>query len=319
MSIPDSLKYAIREISTHWSDQTWWRERILTRVNAPVQQRLAGYGGLNIMEQDWDTLIVLDACRADLFEEVLGIERWDAYRRVTSRGSATHEWVRRNFSGNTFGDTVYVTGNPLVSQHAPNAWHALIQTWKTDFKQNTSTILPEAVTEDALIAYKEYPKKRLIVHYMQPHYPFLWDGEGPQYAAIGSETSNGIADPSPAKNIWDAISHEYVDHDTVWTGYQDTLNAALPYVHQLINEIDGKTIVTADHGNELGRISWPVPTRVYGHPPGLRHPGLISVPWAEVESASRRSIRDDGVESATDKTSVDDVDLESKLEALGYV
>lgn len=316
MSIKESMKDVIKEISDNRGDRTWWRERFLTRINSHAQQRLAGYGGIDVMDQDWDNLIILDACRVDLFEEIVDLDQFNSYQRVTSRGSATHEWALRNFSHRTFGDTVYITGNPLISQHVPDVWHRLIETWKTDFSDDVGAILPDAVTEDALDAHRNYPQKRLIIHYVQPHCPFLWEGQGPRFLTVGRESDNHEIS---AKNIWDAISQGHVDREMVCSGYRDTLNAVLPHVDRLIDELDGKTVVTSDHGNELGRRSWPVPVGVYGHPPGLRHEGLVTVPWAEVPPTSRRVITDEGVSATREDDQDGDERLEEKLEALGYV
>lgn len=73
------------------------------------------------MEQDWDTLIVLDACRHDLFETVVDIDQFDEYRHVVSLGGATPKWTRRNFAEETFSDTVYVASDPYTSKIAPNS------------------------------------------------------------------------------------------------------------------------------------------------------------------------------------------------------
>ena len=56
----------------------------------------------------------------------------------------------------------------------------------------------------------------------------------------------------------------------------------------LIESLDGKTVVTSDHGNLFGRRLWPIPLQKYGHPPGLRFPELIEVPWHETPFENRR-------------------------------
>ena len=65
--------------------------------------------GIDIFEQDWDNLLILDACRADFFRERASLPGETS--KVVSRGGATPEWVRANFSNANLYDVVYVTGN----------------------------------------------------------------------------------------------------------------------------------------------------------------------------------------------------------------
>jgi hypothetical protein len=72
--------------------------------------------GIDIFEQDWDNLLLLDVCRYDAFEELNGIV--EDLRPVTSRVSATPEFLRGNLRGRELHDTVYVTANPMLHRHA---------------------------------------------------------------------------------------------------------------------------------------------------------------------------------------------------------
>ncbi len=68
----------------------------------------------NVMNEDWDHLIVLDACRYDYFEKV-----WQKYlpgklRKKLSVGSTTVEWRDKTFT-DYYGDVVYISSNPYIS------------------------------------------------------------------------------------------------------------------------------------------------------------------------------------------------------------
>ena len=68
------------------------------------------YGrGTRVINEDWDTLILLDACRFDMFEETVEMEGNLDY--TISLGSTSEEFLTRNFSKGTFHDTVYVNAN----------------------------------------------------------------------------------------------------------------------------------------------------------------------------------------------------------------
>lgn len=68
--------------------------------------------GIDIFERDWDNLIILDACRFDIFARVNEIE--GSLEAVRSRGSSTSEFIRENFAGRQFYDTVFVSSNTMV-------------------------------------------------------------------------------------------------------------------------------------------------------------------------------------------------------------
>lgn len=65
--------------------------------------------GTGIFELDWDVLIILDACRYDIFNELADLPGQTNYRY--SLGSATYEFIPANFSDKKLHDTVYVSSN----------------------------------------------------------------------------------------------------------------------------------------------------------------------------------------------------------------
>lgn len=270
--------------------------------------------GIRVMDEDWDNLVVLDACRADLFREEVELGSFSDYRTVTSCASATWEWTQCNFSGRQFGDTVYVSGNPFTSEVAGDCFHDLVEVWRTDFDESVGTVRPEPVFERALEAAERYPHKRLIVHFMQPHHPFLGHEEL-QYGSIaGIEQEDSPVSNQP-KTVWEALDAGLVSETQVREGYQDNLALVMESVSELINKMNGKTVITSDHGNVFGDVCWPIPLRLYGHPGRVRLDGLLEVPWATIDSPSRREIVNEGVEEVSAQA---DNLAKERLEALGY-
>lgn len=317
-------RYAAAELAAHADDPAWWHARLVHRVNGPIQRRVADRfrPGIDMLAADWDVLVVLDGCRADLFSGVLASDaRWSAHyderRRVRSRASQTAEWLRTTFPA-TYGDIVYVAGNPMVSMVTPEAFHHLTESWRDGVDAELNTIAAPPVTDDAIDARARFPDKRLVVHYMQPHYPFV----GFPHLHFSSfevfnEVGVSLAGDDRASSVWDALSKGLVEHGEVWRGYRANLEYVLREVERLLGEFDGeRCVVTADHGNLLGERLWPVPVREYGHPPGLRTRGLVEVPWAVVEGEHRPTITSGTVESASTATQ-DHID--ERLAALGYV
>ena len=282
------LRHALSEVRKNFTSLNWWRNRVFVPFVFGTATRChPGYPGydeaVRVMKEDWDTMIVLDACRADFFEQTVDLDRFDEYSARISLGSHSSEWTRRNFQGGSFGDTVYVSANPHTSLEAGDAFHHVVELWETDFDDEAGVVLPETVRDAAIETYRRYPDKRLIVHFMQPHGPFIGTG----------------------------IGEEYHDETEYWQAYVENLEHVLPFVEDVIKAVPGKTVVTADHGQAYtgGVKDW---LGIGGHKPRLRFPSLVEVPWA-VRNGERREISV-GKTSAAEGENVQD-----RLKDLGYL
>jgi hypothetical protein len=75
--------------------------------------------GLNIFEREWDMLIILDGCRTDLFEDVVGeYDTLGPVEEVLSVGSSSREWLAKTFvpeHRDEIERTAYVSANPFVN------------------------------------------------------------------------------------------------------------------------------------------------------------------------------------------------------------
>lgn len=268
--------------------------------------------GINFMEQDWDNLLLLDACRYDLFEKTNTIS--GELSCVESRGAATPEFLRGNFDGGEFLDTVYVTTNPMLYRHRDEldvTFHDVINLWMGEtWDDEHETVLPEVVTDEAKRIAAEYPNKRLLVHYIQPHYPFIEANTTFDKGHIGEDAPDGLT-------TWMQITTGKVeiDKEELWNAYADNLCRALPHVEELVHHLRGKTVVTSDHGNMFGERSSPIPNREWGHPEGIWTDELVKVPWLEVPYNERREIIH-GSSNASGEDADDQV--RRRLESLGY-
>lgn len=65
--------------------------------------------GTDIVNEDWDNLILLDACRYDTYAEMTPFPGPVEVRE--SRGSSSQQFVRGNFTNRILHDTVIVSGN----------------------------------------------------------------------------------------------------------------------------------------------------------------------------------------------------------------
>jgi len=276
----------------------------LLRAFAVYKRSIHGQTGISFINRDWDTLVILDACRYDLFTEVNTLP--GSLERVLSNGTATVEFLEKNFAGKQFPETVYLTANPN-SHHVDAEFHAVLPLWDDHWDDELKTVTPDVVAEKAIEAHREYPHKRLIVHFIQPHYPFI--GETGRKIEQGGFTGRGvIADHREALTIWEQIHRGQVDEKTAWRAYRENLELTLPHVESILDAVDGKTVVTSDHANAFGELG------EYGHRSGIYLESVLAVPWLEIEGESRRDITSGSVED----TAGDDDVLEDRLAALGY-
>jgi hypothetical protein len=272
--------------------------------------------GTGVMDEDWDTLVILDACRYDTFAALSDLPG-DLERRET-RGSTTDEFMRANFGTGDFRDTVYVTASPSVhvTEGVAPQFHAIVSLWNDEWDPDLRTVRPEVVTAAAIEANERHPEKRLLVHYLQPHYPFI----GPtgrehfDYTAIDDPESE---ESELDEKFWDTVGTRINDvpERIVREAYRENLEVTLPHVRELLETVDGLTVVTADHGEMLNDRAFPIPNRLYGHPAGLYTPELVEVPWHTYRNGSRRRI------VAGDRAADVDADAETvreRLQDLGY-
>jgi len=245
----------------------------------------------HIVEEDWDNLIILDGCRYDAFEKMNNLEGKLEYRY--SKGSSTNDFLNKNFDGKKHLDTVYVTANPLVNYHVGNSFHRVIPVWKDDWCEEYNTVLPKDMTERTIKAYDKYSKKRLITHFVQPHYPFIGKTGRKEIGNHDGLLSrnyfvNGKNTDHTDQLIWNLLKQGEVDKSTIWKAYLENLEIVLKSVKKLLEIMEGKTVITSDHGNLFGEFLFPFPVREYGHPGGLYHKNLIKVPWFVTQNGERK-------------------------------
>lgn len=138
---------------------------------------------VEIMKEEWDYLIILDACRYDYFKKI-----WKKYfnkelsgelTKKISVGSATLQW-RNNSFNEYYDDVIYVSSNPYINSIKPvkgflgsEYFHKVYDVWKYGWDAKRGTVLPVTVTNTTINALKSYKNKRIIIHYLQPHAPYL--------------------------------------------------------------------------------------------------------------------------------------------------
>lgn len=276
-----------------------------------IGRSIPAYGDY-IFEQEWDVLIVLDACRWDALDEVKDEYEWlpNEIPKVTSRGTYSRDWMQENFSDKFESEkavTDHVTWNAFSDYELdePN-WHSLNEVWRDVWNDELGLLPPRPVTDRAIKIRRESDANKLLVHYMQPHAPYrnVDETEPLEHAMVGEINAERVT-------IWELLREGEIGKEEAWEAYIDNLRWALDDIELLIENMDAeKPILTADHGDCFGE--W----LLYGHPHGIPVPELKRVPWVELSAEDNHTYEPD-IDAKTGSEMEDSV--EDRLEQLGYL
>ncbi|MCD6476850.1 MAG: hypothetical protein J7K26_01630 [Candidatus Aenigmarchaeota archaeon] len=269
---------------------------------------------IDILKEDWKYLIILDACRYDYFEK-----NYKKYlnngklRMAISPATTTMQWLNIIFSG--YNDNiVYLSTNPYINSklelkdkdgfkyYGKKHFFKVIDLWDTQWDNKLGTVKPEAMNH-ILNIEKKYSNKRFILHYMQPHEPYI--GENYKKYIRKQYTKDDIGNEkkySLKRKIGNLII-KFFGIQVEWKirkflkiqtfgqpniigmhegvrglrkAYEENLNLVLKAVSDLLPKLKGKVIITADHGEYLGENG------LFGHGIMKRRPCITNVPYFEI-------------------------------------
>ena len=147
---------------------------------------------VSVMEEEWDYLIILDACRYDFFSKLYPPYLSGELKKIVSPGSSTIEWCKKSFQ-KKYNDVIYISANPFINSkvevlnfNSKNHFYKVIDVWDWGWNENLGTVHPKTVNEVVQSFKDDYPDKRFIIHYLQPHEPYL-----------GNSNSLGFSKPRP--------------------------------------------------------------------------------------------------------------------------
>ena len=271
---------------------------IYTRIYKQFINKQLGEG-IAVMKKDWDNLILLDAYRYDYFSEYSTFNG-DLSSEV-SKGNWSLEFVVKNFQAKQYHDTIVVTANPNYQNYSKldeDTFFTLINV-VTDKTKSGS----ELVTEKALAAIDQYPNKRIIVHYMLPHEPFRGQTVDQVKRGLDGELSN---------RMYSLYSRGVISKETLEKAYIESIGQIEKEIESLLDKLDGKTVLSSDHGENLGEVQHGMMQLGHGNPTTE----CRLVPWLEMSYDKRREIiSDDPIGFDT----IDDDIMKERLAALGYM
>jgi len=278
------------------------------------------------VESDWDYAIVLDACRYDVFRDVYDDYVEGTLEKRRSLGSSTPEWATRTLTGTL--DMAYLSGNPFINSlgipldelkwgaSCDYEWTAtdhlgtVVDVWQDGWDDSLGTVPPDSLTT-LFLDHREAVERheRTVLHYMQPHAPFLGHGDGGKLTTIRDGIKKqGAQDNDPdggsllspvtdrirpvvestlersslamKAGLWLELDTASVlsngTRETVMEYHEENLRIAFESIVDLVDDLDGDVVITADHGEAFGEQG------IWEHHIETHIPPLVEVPWLEL-------------------------------------
>ncbi|QPV64343.1 hypothetical protein I7X12_06935 [Halosimplex litoreum] len=259
-----------------------------------------------IWERDWDLLVVLDACRP---EWMAAVE--DEYGFVSdtgtihSVGSHSKEWISNTFTSeydSKMEDTIYITGNHYAEGLGQSPLRKFVTAHEVgEWAYESASPPANIITDLAVRNCRRTEWDRCIVHYMQPHKPFI--------SRSGDRGDFTVKEWSTRYGPYHRYFNGELSLQDLHEKFVENLRYVLDEVEILLNNVDApNAVLTADHGQALGEGG------LWDHTPGVNHPSMRSVPWVETNAVDTHGHQPKEYES----TKYDDETVKRNLKMLGY-
>jgi hypothetical protein len=177
----------------------------------------------------------------------------------------------------------------------------MVDVWKGDYKKELGVVPPEAVTYAAL----RHNVPQRIVHYFQPHIPYIGEFRLPLTSTDWKET---MAEAAYKQRLRDGE----ITNEELRRAYRSNLERVINAVVELVRRLDVPVAITGDHGELLGEDDR------YFHG-GDFHPNLNTVPWLVVSDEEIGTSAKPLPQHFDCRDDASQTDLEDQLQSLGYL
>ncbi|WP_200530637.1 hypothetical protein [Halorubrum sp. LN27] len=306
-----------------------------------------------LIEQEEFVLVILDACRFDYFQETYKDYLDGELKKVWSEGSRTPEWIPKTWTEDY--NITYVSGAPYMSDFRKDSlsgnytpsehFERIKHVWATDWDGKRYTTNPSAITNTALSQISSDKKTRLVIHYLQPHQPYIgnasdefrekpeipiWDASQTSYSLeeiykLNDPQTRHTEQPDlPRYLVGEQIRDGNLTVEEWRAAYKRNLRAIFnEEIKTLVKYINPEctTVISSDHGELLGERSEIFNRRLNMHPSRV-DPRLKEVPWFTVnkEHLEGKQIPDSKIYNQNaEKSDISSTDVEEHLADLGYL
>ena len=264
----------------------------------------------DLREEEEFLLIIFDACRFDYFQEM-----YSSYFAGNLQTVYTTNTYTKQYQTTTWPETydlTYVAGGPVISDRTfelsglsywpSEHFEEIVHVWDMNYEKELGVTPPEAVTEAAL----ECDAPRMVVHYFQPHAPYI----GETRLRDRTETAGSKIETraESLKAIYERIENGEIEETALRNAYRSNLERVLEATKPLVDATDRRTVITSDHGELLGENG----RYLHG---GFPHPILCELPWLEVDDVAG----DIGQIEASAAETQQERSVKEQLQDLGYM
>jgi len=229
-----------------------------------------------------------------------------------------------------YHNVIYISGNPYINSktevggfNAQKHFCKVIDVWNFGWSKERGTVLPRKINETTLRFFQKFPEKRFIVHYLQPHAPYI----SVKFRTKGFPTPNtkckhvlagyqGYHGNKSVERFTNALGYLLAKLGLVhhpWklreilklppaspkdavrrmygvTGlreaYKENLRIVLQYAAELCNELlNCKPSRSIVITSDHGEALGE--NGIYSHPYGSKNPVLLKVPWFKVTKVKK--------------------------------
>lgn len=229
-----------------------------------------------IYKEEWDCLVVLDACRWDALNELVD---GDVRKLRTPAESSTPDWMMKVWEDERWDSTTYLSANTFTTYVRElekygtvleNYVDEYIECWKSGQKTFG------AVEPGYMVRKGQRKEPPIVLHLIQPHTPFIGDVS----LRVRGVSEDNLPDVVPSEDsvratnpIYRLVESGNISPELARTAYVENLKYALEYVEMIKDEF-GSVVVTSDHGECLGPDEWSHGSAV--------DPRARVVPWLEL-------------------------------------
>jgi len=218
---------------------------------------------------NWNWLIILDACRYDYFTKLWNTGRIEP--RI-SLGSCTIETLEKTPQ---IPDSILITGHPFPLRRKDK----FTETIDVGFDYNLSTSPPHYITRWLRKNYAYACRfKRRILWFLQPHHPYI----GVTKLNVRIYEDDETKKMTPERKT-QALLRKAKRDGILEKAYEDNLKLALQEVRRILPILKGRIVITSDHGEGLGKPLRPKDQPIFSHPGGERKEFEVRlIPWCVV-------------------------------------
>jgi len=250
-----------------------------------------------VNNRQWDMLFIFDACRYDKFNKFKHLMGNGHLEKTKSQSTWTGQWMLDIFKEGDWKDAIFFSSNPFVNSKGKKvkifSWYKRLQclnwfnvnevfkevidVWDFGFDKQVGTVPPWEMNKAIVKVMEKNKSARAIVHYGQPHFPFICCGGGaPATSMKGIVAKDKFEFKKPLIRISKKLLNDIVlwkiyknlnmlpkrGKGALWFSigtegmiqeYEKNLRLVMLYAKKIMDKYPKKKIaITADHGDMLG-------------------------------------------------------------------